>query len=212
MGDHIVEDGAFINSIVGEGTRFRGELDLNGLLRIDGDYSGVIRTPDKVLVGKNGRAECSIYAGTIVIGGVVKGNIYSSEKIIILSTGMVIGNIVTPRLIVEEGVILDGECRIAKDVNLEEFEHLESLEDRTEEPEEVPVEEVKEEYKPEPPQEQRPVILQETAYQQWNSPPQPAADRNEDEGGPAETGEQEKNTQKQDTQKQEGNTITVWNG
>lgn len=122
MGDHIVEDGAFINSIVGEGTRFRGELDLSGLLRIDGDYSGVIRTPDKVLVGKNGRAECTIYAGTIVIGGVVKGNVYSSEKIIILTTGMVIGNITTPRLIVEEGVILDGECRIARDVNIEEYQ------------------------------------------------------------------------------------------
>lgn len=121
MGDHAVEDGAFINSIVGEGTRFRGELDLNGVLRIDGDYSGVIRTPDKVLVGKNGRAECTIYAGTIVIGGVVKGDVFSSEKIIILTTGMVIGNIVTPRLIVEEGVILDGECRIEKNIDIDKY-------------------------------------------------------------------------------------------
>ncbi len=117
MSDHIVEDGAFINSIVGEGTRFRGELDLNGLLRIDGDYSGVIRTPDKVLVGKNGRAECTIYAGEVVIGGVIKGDVYSNEKVIIRSTGMVIGNIYTPRLIVEEGVILNGTYKINKNFN-----------------------------------------------------------------------------------------------
>lgn len=112
MSDHIAEDGSFINSIVGEGTRFKGELDLNGLLRIDGDYSGTIRTPGKVLVGKNGRAECSIFAGTVVVGGVVKGDIRSTEKVIVLSTGMIIGNIISPRLIVEEGVILNGKCTI----------------------------------------------------------------------------------------------------
>ncbi len=112
MSDHLVADGTFINSIVGEGTRFRGDLELNGLLRIDGDYSGTISTPGKVLVGKNGRAECTIHAGTVVIGGVVKGDIYSSEKVIVLSTGMIIGNVVTPRLIVEAGVLLNGECLI----------------------------------------------------------------------------------------------------
>lgn len=114
MSDHLIADGSFINSIVGEGTRFRGELDLNGLLRIDGDYSGTIRTPGKVLVGKNGRAECTIKAGTVVIGGVVKGNVFSSEKVIILSTGMIIGNVSSPRLIVEEGVVVNGNCIITK--------------------------------------------------------------------------------------------------
>ena len=43
MSDPHVTDDAFINSIIGEGTRFKGEFDLNGLLRIDGDFSGVIR-------------------------------------------------------------------------------------------------------------------------------------------------------------------------
>jgi cytoskeletal protein CcmA (bactofilin family) len=138
MSDHIVEDGSFINSIVGEGTRFRGELDLNGLLRIDGDYTGTIRTPGKVLVGKNGRAECMIYAGTVVVGGVIKGDVYSTEKVIVLSTGMVIGNVYAPRLIVEEGVVLNGECRINEEygtkidadqsVNMQQSENSETPE------------------------------------------------------------------------------------
>ena len=64
---------------------------------------------------KNGRAECTINASTVVIGGAVKGNIYSSERVIVLSSGMILGNIYTPRLIVEEGVILDGECVIDED-------------------------------------------------------------------------------------------------
>jgi cytoskeletal protein CcmA (bactofilin family) len=112
MSDTHISDDAFINSIIGEGTRFKGEFDLNGLLRIDGDFTGTIRTKGKVLVGKNGRAECTLHAGTVVIGGVVRGEIFSTEKVIILSTGLMLGNITTPRLIVEEGVILNGSCRI----------------------------------------------------------------------------------------------------
>ena len=112
MSDAHVTDDAFINSIIGEGTKFKGEFDLNGLLRIDGDFTGIIRTKGKVLVGKNGRAECTLNAGTVVVGGVVRGEIVSTEKVIILSTGLVLGNITTPRLIVEEGVIFNGSCRI----------------------------------------------------------------------------------------------------
>jgi len=63
-------------------------------------------------VGQNGRAECTLHAGTVVVGGVVRGEIVSTEKVIILSTGLVLGNISTPRLIVEEGVIFNGSCRI----------------------------------------------------------------------------------------------------
>ena len=69
MSDAHLSDDAFVNSIIGEGTRFKGEFDLNGLLRIDGDFSGVIRTRGKVLVGRNGRAECTMHAGTVVVGG-----------------------------------------------------------------------------------------------------------------------------------------------
>lgn len=116
MSDSHVSDDAFINSIIGEGTRFKGEFDLNGLLRIDGDFTGTIRTKGKVLVGKNGRAECQLHAGTVVIGGVVKGDVFSSEKVIILSTGLVLGSITTPRLIIEEGVIFDGNCKIVPPV------------------------------------------------------------------------------------------------
>ncbi len=111
MSDYI-KNHSFINSIIGEGTKFSGELELAGLLRIDGDFSGSINTSGKVLVGKTGRAECNIVAGTAVVGGIVHGNIYSSGKVVILATGMVIGNIQAQQLVVEEGVLLHGNCVI----------------------------------------------------------------------------------------------------
>jgi cytoskeletal protein CcmA (bactofilin family) len=112
VSDQQLPEGAFINSIIGEGTRFNGEFDLSGLLRIDGDFCGTVRTKGKVLVGKNGRAECTVYAGTVVVGGIVRGNIFAEEKVIILSTGIVLGNVHSPRFIVEEGVIFNGTARI----------------------------------------------------------------------------------------------------
>lgn len=110
----------FINSIVGEGTHFRGQLEPAGLLRIDGDFTGSIRSGGKVLIGKHGRADCSIEAATVVIGGVIRGSVYASEKVIVLSTGLVLGNIYSPRLVAEEGVLMDGEFSIRGDRAAEE--------------------------------------------------------------------------------------------
>lgn len=108
MASIFFEDGAFVNSIVGEGTFFKGQIDIEGLLRIDGDFSGSIKTGGRVLIGRQGRVESTIEAGTVVVGGVCKGNITATEKVVILSHGMMLGNVKAPRLVVEEGVVLNG--------------------------------------------------------------------------------------------------------
>ena len=116
------EEEAFVNSIIGEGTRLSGEFDLNGLLRIDGNFYGKIRTKGKVLIGKNGVAECHIFAGTVVVGGKISGDIFATERVILLSTGILIGNIKTPRIVIEEGVVFEGACEIIEDKN--KFENI----------------------------------------------------------------------------------------
>lgn len=101
-----------INSIIGYGTVFSGDLDLSGLLKIDGDFSGSVKADGKVLIGHTGRAKCSVFARTVVVGGVLKGDVYAEERVVILSTGMVLGNIRSPRLVMEEGVLFNGELTI----------------------------------------------------------------------------------------------------
>ena len=115
MAEQLDEQGSLINSLVGNGTSFKGDLVLNGLLRIDGDFSGTIQSKGKVLIGKKGRVESTIVAKSVVIGGVVKGNIVASEKVVILSSGMLIGNITAPRLIVEDGVIMHGVNMVSQE-------------------------------------------------------------------------------------------------
>ena len=127
MSDFLSEDGTFINSLIGAGTSVKGDIALKGLLRIDGDFSGTIKMGGKVLIGRSGRAEASIEAGTVVIGGVLKGNVVATEKVVVLSTGMMIGNINSPRLLVEDGVIIDGRCSVTGSSGTEQSGSLSSL-------------------------------------------------------------------------------------
>ena len=101
-----------LNSLIGEGSEFRGEFKVKDLIRIDGYFKGNLITEGKVLVGKSGVVETDIQAGIVVVGGEVRGSIHAKERITLLSTGRVIGDIVTRSLIVEEGVVFEGRCTI----------------------------------------------------------------------------------------------------
>lgn len=102
----------FVNSLIGFGSRFKGDIEIDGLFRVDGDFSGSIKTDGKVLIGNRGRADCTVNARVVVIGGVFRGTIYASEKILILASALVIGNLYTPRLVAEEGVLIQASLVI----------------------------------------------------------------------------------------------------
>ena len=105
-------ESTLVNSIVGSGTFFKGTITVSGLLRIDGDFRGEVKTDGRVIIGRDGRADCTIDAATVVIGGVFRGTIYAREKVIALESAIVTGNIYSPRLIGEFGVVLDGALHI----------------------------------------------------------------------------------------------------
>ena len=101
-----------VNSLIGEGSEFRGEFRVKDLIRIDGYFKGNIITDGKVLVGQRGNVETDIRAGIVVIGGNVRGSIFAEKRVILLSTANLQGDIVTSSLVVEEGVIFEGRCVI----------------------------------------------------------------------------------------------------
>lgn len=105
---------SFLSSIVGDGARFTGNLDMSGLLRLDGDYQGTIKNDDRILIGKNGRVQGTMYSRTIIIGGVFKGEIYASDKVVILSSGIVLGHIYSSQIVIEEGAFWDGRSIVSR--------------------------------------------------------------------------------------------------
>jgi cytoskeletal protein CcmA (bactofilin family) len=123
------KDESLVNSIVGAGTHIRGDVQLSGLLRIDGDFTGSVASEGKVIIGTNGRADCSIRASVVVIGGIIRGSVYADQKILLLSSAIVIGNLYAPRLVAEEGTAVHGQCIVTGDshtlsdrVNRHQFE------------------------------------------------------------------------------------------
>ena len=108
-------DNAESNSIIGEGSYFKGEFTLNGTLRIDGCYEGDKLEVDKVFVGPTGKVKSNIKTISAVIEGIIIGNIEAKNRVMLMPTSRVLGEIRTPELIIQNGVILEGLCIVAPD-------------------------------------------------------------------------------------------------
>ncbi len=98
--------------IIGEGSVFEGKFYVNGSIRIDGKFSGEIKTNDQLIIGPSGQVKTDITARSVTIAGVLIGNIHALEEVNLVQSGKVLGNIKTPKLNVEEGVISHGEISI----------------------------------------------------------------------------------------------------
>ena len=84
-------------------TDIKGDLSFKGSFRIDGRFSGRIDSDSVLIVGDNGKVEADIIIGNIIINGEVNGTIQAKEKVEKNASGRVIGQVITPKLSVEEG-------------------------------------------------------------------------------------------------------------
>ncbi len=100
------------NCVIGEGSIFDGRFYVNGSILIEGKFNGDIKTDDQLIVGPTGKVKTDIQAKKVTIAGTLIGNISATEEVSLLHTGKVLGNITTPKLIVEPGVITEGKVTI----------------------------------------------------------------------------------------------------
>jgi cytoskeletal protein CcmA (bactofilin family) len=101
-----------LNSILGKGCKFKGTVDVEGTLRIDAEFEGVVNCPDTLVVGKTGVVKADINVKNAVIGGKVIGNIKATNKIELQSGSHIEGDIHTHRLVIDEGVFFEGSCKM----------------------------------------------------------------------------------------------------
>ena len=103
-----------LNAFLGEGTSFKGTLTFEGTVRIDGRLEGEIFTKDTLVIGEGALVSATIHAGVVVISGTVRGDITAERKIDIHASGRLFGNISTPSLVIEEGVVFEGTCTMGR--------------------------------------------------------------------------------------------------
>ena len=111
-GESKMIDSNKIDTIIGPNSNIKGDLHSKGTLRIDGTVEGNITSESTIILGEKGVANATLTAQQVIVGGTVHGNVIAEDRLEILSTGKMYGDVETApsRFIVAEGVIFEGRC------------------------------------------------------------------------------------------------------
>ena len=101
-----------VNTLVGRGSHFDGKMTFEGTVRIDGSYDGEIVSEDALIIGEGAEVRAELDVATVIIYGTVYGNIRASNSVELHAPGRLVGNLITPSLIVAQGAVFDGNCRM----------------------------------------------------------------------------------------------------
>ena len=102
-----------LSGFVGNGTELSGEANFKGMLRVDGHLSGKVHsTEGTLIVSTNGLIDADIEVAVAQIFGTVNGDIIASKRIELGRVAKVTGNIQSPSLVIEQGAVFEGNCRM----------------------------------------------------------------------------------------------------
>ena len=101
-------------SVIGEGSVFEGTFEVTGNLRVDGKFKGDLDVTETLVVGKNGQVDAAVKTKNAVVAGTIQGDLNASDKITLQSGSRLEGEMVTSKLVIEEGVSFQGSCNTAK--------------------------------------------------------------------------------------------------
>lgn len=119
-----------VNGFIDRDTEMTGDIKFNDSFRIDGTFKGKILSGNTLIIGEGGNVEADVDVANISVNGVVKGTLKASERIEIYSLGRVSGEIITPKLIVEDGAFFQGSCQMELKVLESKFKTLEEKPDK----------------------------------------------------------------------------------
>ena len=104
-----------LSGFVGHGTVLTGETNFQAMLRVDGVLQGTVSSDaGTLIVGSNGQVDANVAVASATINGTVNGDIVATEKLHLGRTAKVVGNVQTPRIIIEEGAVLEGSCSMLR--------------------------------------------------------------------------------------------------
>ncbi len=101
-------------SIIAQGCKFDGKVEVRGTLRIEGEFKGDIGTPESLVIGKTGVVHAACKVKNAIIGAQLFGNITAENKIELQSGPPAQGDIKTKRLVIDEGVFFEGNCSMGQ--------------------------------------------------------------------------------------------------
>jgi cytoskeletal protein CcmA (bactofilin family) len=111
-----------ISTFIGTKSEIDGNLSFEGTIRVDGKLKGKITSSDGTLiVGETAKIEAEINVGLAVIMGEVTGTVEAKKRIEIYKPARVVGDLQSPVISMDAGVIFNGNCAMgAKTISTEE--------------------------------------------------------------------------------------------
>lgn len=107
-----VVDMANSSNVISKETRITGDIQAQGNIRIEGTVDGMIQSKSKIAVGESALVKGNLTAVEAEIAGKVEGEVICSDTLYLKSTALIIGNIFTKKLVVENGAVFNGKCQM----------------------------------------------------------------------------------------------------
>ncbi len=102
-------------SVLDQGCEIEGRLAFSGTLVLNGKFQGELSSSDTLIVGEDAELKAKVRVGVAIVSGKLLGQITAKERVELRSTARMYGDIVTPVLVLEEGVVFDGHCQMKAD-------------------------------------------------------------------------------------------------
>jgi cytoskeletal protein CcmA (bactofilin family) len=103
-----------LTGFIDEGSEIEGKYTFSGTVMLNGRFSGEIESRDTLIVGEKGVINATIRVGAVVISGEVVGNVMATDRVELRGAARMFGDVEAPVVVVEEGVLFEGHCRMTK--------------------------------------------------------------------------------------------------
>ena len=103
-----------LTAFIDEGSEIEGKYTFSGTVMLNGKFKGEIVYNDTLIIGEKGVINADIRAGQVLVSGEVVGNVQATERVELKRTARVFGDVEAPIIVVEEGVLFEGHCRMTK--------------------------------------------------------------------------------------------------
>jgi cytoskeletal protein CcmA (bactofilin family) len=103
-----------LSAFIDEASEIEGKYSFRGTVMLNGKFKGEILSKDTLIIGEKAVINATIHAGVVLISGEVVGNVLASERVELRGTARVFGDVEAPVVVVEEGVLFEGHCRMPK--------------------------------------------------------------------------------------------------
>src|SRR6185503_9176313 len=103
-----------LTAFIDEASEIEGKYTFSGTVMLNGRFTGEIPSNDTLTIGDKGVVNATVRAGVVLVNGEVTGNILATERVELRGTARVFGDVEAPVIVVEEGVLFEGHCRMTK--------------------------------------------------------------------------------------------------